>query len=63
MKWHQHIYYSIKDKDAVWHFGLCPKDKRRDKPQFGFYSDFYDGNHWAFHLGALSFGASFYYRT
>lgn len=57
-KWWQHIYWSI--KHGEWYCGFETKAEWPNKKQFGLFVTYYDGWHWAFHLGGFYIGASYY---
>jgi hypothetical protein len=44
----KHLWYAL--RYGQWYIGYCSKKELPNKPYFGYFSDYYDGYHKAFHL-------------
>ena len=55
---HQHAYRSV--RYGQWSCGFASRDEWKGKPYWSLSTDYYDGHHWALHIGWFHVGASYY---
>lgn len=54
----RHVWWSIRYGD--WSIGFASQKQWPGKPRFAWVTAYYDGHHWALHLGAFYLGCSYY---
>jgi len=57
-KWYEHLYWSI--RYGKWSCGFASKKEWAEKERLSLSVMYYDGWHWALHIGGFYVSASYY---